>query len=438
MKKFLLVLLILLLAFGGFVLYDVKFKEEIPKLVTEEEAITIDELYVYGTHFNLHGSLVNDNNLQLVLYDGEFREYEINLNDSGFNLSNLVNEGIYLEEIPVGNYYMFLRSKNNNEDGDEIYKYYRLDNTTEYKDTVYYTFSNVGNKIVINSDSEYNTLMMSVMKNTDKDIYDIVIDPGHGGMDGGASKNGYKESDFTMKIALSLKEKLEKFGLTVKLTYDEGQLSTNEKLNDYGSHGRAVVSSEVNAKYLFSIHMNSNTYASVNGLEIYTAGNINYDFAKLLAKNITNGAGISYSSNKINKKFDGVYTRLFTEDNINSSRDDYIKKELNPYDISTKSNYYYMIRETGGIVTGAYVDDRNEEITGNPYVKNNVGTEAYLLELGYISNKGDLDNMINNMEKYADAIASTVKTLYLGDGENSENVNSTGNDDNDGENGDNS
>ena len=125
MKKFLLVILILLLVFGGFVLYDTKFKEVIPKLETQESVVTIDELYVYGTHFNLHGSLVNDNGLQFVLYDGEFREYDINLDDSGFNLSNLVNEGIYLEEIPVGKYYMFLRSKNNDEDGKEIYKYYR-------------------------------------------------------------------------------------------------------------------------------------------------------------------------------------------------------------------------------------------------------------------------------------------------------------------------
>jgi len=412
MKKFLFVLLILMLVFCGFVIYDTKYKEEIPKLTIEENSVTIDKLHIYGTHLNFNGTLVNDSNLQLILYDGEFREYEININDNIFNLSNLVNEGIYLEEIPIGKYFMFLRSKIVDDDENIRYKYYRLDNNTEYKETIYYTFSNVGNKIIINSDNEYNTLMLDVFKNNDIDIYDIVIDPGHGGMDGGASNNKYNERDIALQMAIDLKSKLENFGMKVKLTHVEGQLATDEKLNDYGVNGRAVISSEVKAKYLFSLHMNSNNYASVNGLEIYTAGNINYDFSKLLAKNIVDGTGISYSNNKINKIYDGVYTRLFTENNINNSRDSYIKKNLNPYDITINSNYYYMIRETGGIITGAYVDDRNQEIIANPYVKSNVGTEAYLLELGYISNTDDLNNMINNMDKYVDSIVDTIKLLY--------------------------
>jgi len=91
---------------------------------------------------------------------------------------------------------------------------------------------------------------------------------------------------------------------------------------------------------------------------------------------------------------------------------DYEKKELNPYEISTNSNYYYIIRETGGIITGAYVDGRNSEILGNPYVDSNVGTETYLMELGYLSNKTDLNNMINNMDKYVEGIANSIKTLY--------------------------
>lgn len=38
-------------------------------------------------------------------------------------------------------------------------------------------------------------------KNKDDSVYDIVIDPGHGGMDGGASAYGYSERDFTFQIA---------------------------------------------------------------------------------------------------------------------------------------------------------------------------------------------------------------------------------------------
>ena len=71
-----------------------------------------------------------------------------------------------------------------------------------------------------------------------------------------------------------------------------------------------------------------------------------------------------------------------------------------------------MIRETGGIVTGAYVDDRNEEILGNPYVKSNVGVEAYLLELGYLTSKNDLNNIVNNLDKYIAGIVDSIKLLY--------------------------
>lgn len=410
MKKFLLVLLILFLVFAGYIIYDNKFMNKIPILNLEEQIVEIDEIYVYGTHLNIHGCKINDSNLKLVLYNGEFIEFEINSSDNGFNLSDYVNDGLYLDDIPVGEYYLFLRSE---ETIDEkvSYKYYALKNTTNYKETTYYTMSNFNKKIIISSEETYPTMLINVTDNKDNEVYDIVIDPGHGGMDGGANKYGYTESQITMSLALKLKKSLEDSGFKVKLTREEEQLSNYETLPEYGIHGRAVVPREVNAKYLISLHMNSNNYSSVNGLEVYTAADINYNLAKSLVKNITSITGLNYSNNKINKVFDGIYTRTFTEENIQNSFNEYDTKGLNHYDITTKSNYYYIIRETGGIITGAYVDDRNEKILGNPYVKSNVGTETYLLELGYISNESNLNNMINNMDKYALAITTSFQSL---------------------------
>ena len=412
MKKFLLVILILLLGFGGYLLYINKFKEKIPKLEIQEETINIDELYIYGTHLNLHGNTVQGDGLQLVLYNGEFKEISININDDEFNLSDKVNDGLYLEDIARGDYYLFLRTKETSDDDKINYKYYALKNNTDYKETTYYTFSNTNNKIIINSEESYPTMMMHVKENTDDNVYDIVIDPGHGGMDSGANKNGYYESELTMELADLLYEKLKDTGLKVKLTRQDGELTKNEKLPEYGVHGRAVIPYEVKAKYVFSIHFNSNYYSSINGLEVYTADNINYDLAKKLVKNITETTGIGYSSNKISKVMNGIYTRTFTESEIESSSKENEEKGRVPYDITTKSNYYYIIRETGGIVTGAYVDNRNEEIKANPYVKSNVGSETYLLELGYISNNTDLDNLLNNMDKYAEGIVKSITPLY--------------------------
>ena len=413
MKKFLLVLLILMLLFGGYTLYDNFKNKGIPKLETQEDVINVDRLFIYGKHMNLHGNLVDDNNLDLVLYNGNFLSFKINKKTDGFNLSDMVNEGIDLENIPIGKYNIFLRSANIDDNGNNIYKYYILNNETNYKETNYYTFSNVGNKIVIDTDDTYKTLTMNVTKSNENNIYDVVVDPGHGGMDSGASKNGNKEADFTMKLALNLKEKLESYGVLVKLTREEGQLSLNETLPNYGIHGRAVIPYEVKAKYLFSIHLNSSNYSTANGIEVYTADNINYDFAKDLAKNIKEQAQTSYSKNPVNKVFDGVYTRTFTESDINSSLNDYQKKKMNAYDITTKSNYYYMIRETGGIITGAYVDDRNPEVGENPYYNSNVGCEAYLLELGYLTNKTDIQNINDNLDSYTNAMAETFKKIFV-------------------------
>ena len=67
-----------------------------------------------------------------------------------------------------------------------------------------------------------------------------------------------------------------------------------------------------------------------------------------------------------------------------------------------------MIRETGGIVTGAYVSDLNEKVGYNPYYNSNTGAESYVLELGYITNENDLEIIKNNQEQLATGIANAI------------------------------
>ena len=135
-----------------------------------------------------------------------------------------------------------------------------------------------------------------------------------------------------------------------------------------------------------------------------------------MAKNIVTNANTSYSSNKINRMFDGIYTRTFTESEIANSKKEVEDKGGTAYNITNKANYYFMIRETGGIMTGAYVDSRNQpKVLENPYYNSNVGSESYLLELGYLTNNGDLNNINSNMAKYTDAIANTFKGIFVKD-----------------------
>ena len=422
MKKIIIILIsLVVVGFLGYFIYVNYIKEQIPKINVEEEKVSISKYFIYGNHFNIEGTLdVLDKNYQdieLILYNGEEKEIEINTeledNKIKFYLSDKINEGFYLDEIERGTYFLFLKLIYENKEDEEkpITKYYVLDNNTEYDTTEYYTLSKYNNRIIINSDNEYNTMNFIVSENkTKNDVADITIDPGHGGMDGGGAANGYKETDFTMNISQKIKSELEELGLKVKLTHEEGHLSQSEVLEEYNTHGRAVVPNEVKSKYTLSIHINKNTSSSVSGLEIYTADNINYDFAKSLANNITSYTGLDYSTNRLYKMFDGVYTHNFTEAEIATSLEGYEERGYTPYNVTENSNYLYMIRETGGFMTGAYIDNSNpDEVGVNEYYNSNVGNETYLLELGYISNIDDLNNLIEKEDKYVEAIVLSVK-----------------------------
>lgn len=424
MKKFIIIVVIIFLALIGYIAYVEINKNKIIPLTVEQEQVEITNYIIYGTTLNMEGTLTVENlsyeEIDLVLHNGDFISFQINYTQEGntinFNLSDLINEGIYLDDIPRDNYNMFIRTSHKElvkEEETIVYKYYTLTNKTEYPETTYYTMSKYNNKIIVNSNNSYQTMMLNIEENKDENIYDIVIDAGHGGMDSGALANGYKETDFTLDLALKLKESLENVGLKAKLTRDETTLKDNEYFGEYGSGGRAQISHEVYAKYLFSLHLNSSTSSKVNGLEIYTPSNINYDFIRKMAEEINNNVGVNYSTQRTYKMYNGVYTHNFSEQEIASSAAKMKEKNRIPYDITTKSNYLYMIRETGGIMTGAYVDGRNENQAANDYYKSNVGTEAYLLELCYLTNLSDLELIKTKQDLYIETITNVIKANLI-------------------------
>lgn len=421
MKKILgFLFTIIILGFGGYYVYINYIKDKKPKLVLEEEISSIDKYYIYGNHFNIEGNInIKDKNydtLSLTLYNGKDKDIEIVSDTDGGNItyyiSSLINEGLYLDNLEIGTYYLVLKATypNNEDEEKPIIKYYGINNKTKYKETKYYTLSKYNNIITINSDNEYNTLQFIVKKNnTSQKNYDVTIDPGHGGMDGGGAYGDYKETDFTMNISKKIQEYLEKENITVKLTHDEGEIDKNHVMDEYNTHGRAVIPNEVKSKYTFSIHINKNSSTRVKGIEIYTPANINYDFAKELAENITNNTSLKYSTNRTYKMYEGIYTHNFSESEIKSSLEGYEKKGYKAYNVTEDSNYLYMIRETGGFMTGAYVDDSNPDKVGvNPYYDSNIGNESYLLELGYISNTEDVNILNEEQDKLATAIAAAI------------------------------
>ena len=444
-KLIILIIIIGGLGFGAYSYFNEESKKEraTEKLfeTVNKKQVEITKYIVYGTHLNIEGELdkklYEDNILdaKLILKDlknktQEFDvEYELSNDDKfTFKTSDKINEGIDLEELKNGNFYFFLRiteKELNDKEKKENVEYYSLKNTTDYEDLEYYTITKneKNNKIEILFGSRVRRGteigFMNVVGPETKlpdNVYDIVIDPGHGGKDGGAvaTYNGkkYAEKDITLDYAKDLKTALEEVGLKVKLTRD----GTNEEelgiYDMYGKGGRAVVPNEVKAKYTLSLHLNSAEYKmNKGGVEIYAPSNAKLELASLLADNLVEYAKTSYSPNVTYKVEDGVYVRNYSRSEIESSAESAKSAGRKPYKLTTDTPYLFMVREPGGIATNAYVDGRNTDYGKNPYYNSNMGVESYLVELGFMNSNNDLDNILNNRNLYVEGIKQTFKNF---------------------------
>ena len=134
------------------------------------------------------------------------------------------------------------------------------------------------------------------------------------------------------------------------------------------------------------------------------------DFASTLAENLVNKSGLYYSQNTQFRKSDGVYVRNFTNSDILAFKSNAIRGKYDQYNISLATPYLYIIRETGGISTNAFVDGRNTKYGANKYYKSNTGIEAYVINLGYMSVEQDLYNITNNMNGYINGILDSIKS----------------------------
>lgn len=353
-------------------------------------SININEFYIYGTHLNI--KLENNLNKPVLILKSinQTITYKLVLKDDFYTLSSKLNEGIDLEKLSSDKFYIIIK------DND---KYYNLVNNTNYNNLTYYSISS--KKI----DLSFNKSMILNVKHKNKpnNVYDIVIDAGHGGDDPGASSFGYNESDLTLEYSKKIKSNLEKLGYKVKLTRD-----SDISLKNYGNNSRTSIPYDVKCKYLFSIHFNSSeSYVSNNGFEIYVPNNINYDLAEQIVKGIKS-IDFNSSTNNAFKVKDGIYLRNLSKTDISNMRNEAINNGYKMYNVDTNTPYLYMIRETGGYMTNAYMDGRNTRYSKNNYYNSNIGSESYLLELGFINNKKDLNFILNNKNKYSKSIASSI------------------------------
>ena len=387
--------------------------------MVQTKQFEVNEFFTYGKCFNFSGILpgiAKDNFESAKLYltngNGYEKTYKLNneLKDGNLVISttDVINNGLILDDLEEGKYVILVRLKLNNNINA---RYYSLSNKSTYPDIEYYTVTKDGNNKKVDiqfkntkyNNQDYSYLSINVVDTgIPQDIYDVVIDAGHGGTDPGEKLGSDTEANISLIYAKLLKEKLENQGLKVKLTRDDSNSDTFTTTNMYDENGRIGIACSSKAKYMLSLHIN-NGNNGLKGLEIYSPCKSDLTLPQSMSNKIVNYTSIDYSNNNSFKQGEGVYVRNFTQSIINDYANSANRKGYAPYNITLDTPYLYTIREVGGIATNAYVDGRNKAYSANKYYNSNQGIECYQIEMGYI--KSDLDIIKNEIEQYVTAIS---------------------------------
>ena len=97
----------------------------------------------------------------------------------------------------------------------------------------------------------------------DSSLPTVVIDPGHGGHDDGASSHGLKEKDLTLDLALRVEQMLQSADFPVVLTRrDDTYVSLPE---------RAEIANKFDKSIFVSLHFNQSNESSAMGAETFYA-----------------------------------------------------------------------------------------------------------------------------------------------------------------------
>lgn len=101
----------------------------------------------------------------------------------------------------------------------------------------------------------------------------VVIDPGHGAIDGGAKNGNVLEKNITLSLSKTIGEVLEKENIKVVYTRTDDNTLHSDRVTDLKM--RAGISAQNNADCFVSVHVNDidNPKPDISGFEIFTKNN---------------------------------------------------------------------------------------------------------------------------------------------------------------------
>ncbi|NNE51829.1 MAG: N-acetylmuramoyl-L-alanine amidase [Sulfitobacter sp.] len=99
-------------------------------------------------------------------------------------------------------------------------------------------------------------------KVTTSDRFTVVLDPGHGGIDPGAERDGVAEKDLMLSFARTLQEALRRAGLEAILTREDDRFVALEH--------RVAIAHQVEADLFISLHADSLSQGGAKGATVYT------------------------------------------------------------------------------------------------------------------------------------------------------------------------
>jgi N-acetylmuramoyl-L-alanine amidase len=182
----------------------------------------------------------------------------------------------------------------------------------------------------------------------------VVIDPGHGGIDGGATFAGVMEKDVNLYISQKLKFYLEKKGFGVIMTRDKDISLDGLSKNSSSRHqrdldARANIINSSNAKLFLSIHVNCHL------------------------RNLSANSAIVFYSSK------NPQSKVFADD---------MQKELNSITFNGNKRFPHESQE------------------GNYFILNNSDKPGIIIETAFISNDNDRNLLKTN--EFKDELARTI------------------------------